>query len=105
MAFSQRNHTGYGYIKSGASIDDGYTVSSFIEKPDFKTASKYSAGTNNSGIFLFRADKYLDELRAYRGDIYEASVSSFRGATKELDFCWVDDNALIGVRANQLITR
>ena len=89
-------HTGYGYIKSGASIDDGYTVSSFIEKPDFKTASKYFSGHGyywNSGIFLFRADKYLDELRAYRGDIYEASVSSFRGATKELDFCWVDDNA------------
>lgn len=89
-------HTGYGYIKSGASIDDGYTVSSFIEKPDFKSASEYFSGHGyywNSGIFLFRADKYLDELRAYRSDIYQASVSSFRGATKELDFCWVDDDA------------
>lgn len=89
-------HTGYGYIKAGASIDEGYIVSCFTEKPDLKTASEYLSGHGyywNSGIFLFRADKYLDELRAYRGDIYEASVSSFRGATKELDFCWIDDNA------------
>lgn len=89
-------HTGYGYIKTGASIGDGYTVSSFKEKPDFKTASGYFSEQGyywNSGIFLFRADKYLDELQEHRADIYEASVSSFRGRTKELDFCWVDDNA------------
>ena len=64
--------TGYGYIKHS-----GENVLSFHEKPDLSTAENFIQSGDylwNSGIFCFKAGVYLDELKKYRPDIYEASL-------------------------------
>ena len=66
-------HTGYGYIKAGAALDDAYSVASFKEKPDAETAAGYLRDGGyfwNSGMFLFRASRYLDELKAHQPQIF-----------------------------------
>ncbi|MDE0037050.1 MAG: sugar phosphate nucleotidyltransferase [Gammaproteobacteria bacterium] len=70
--------TDYGYIRAGtAATDDGNVrkVAAFAEKPPQETAEHYFADGGwiwNSGMFLFRASVYLDELRRYRPDIHHA---------------------------------
>ena len=57
-------HTGYGYIKRGDRQDDGFVVDKFEEKPSSALAEEYVSSGDfywNSGIFLFRASRYLDE--------------------------------------------
>ena len=72
--------TGYGYIEA-----DGNLVKSFREKPDRATADKYIQSGSyfwNSGIFCFQAGTYLDELKKYTPEIYEASVKAHAQAVK-----------------------
>ena len=61
-----RPETGYGYIRHGAEIAPGVrAVDAFIEKPDLFRAETYLAEGGydwNAGIFLFRADVYLDAI-------------------------------------------
>lgn len=88
--------TGYGYIQRGDSIgelDEGYQVKCFVEKPDLATAQGYiSSGEYywNSGMFMFRAKKYLEELEKFRPDIYEACKQSLREVPDGMDFITVD---------------
>ena len=72
-------NTGYGYIKGGRSIDSGFIVDSFVEKPTHDMAKDYIASGDyywNSGMFLFKANTYLSELQKYRPDIYKACKAS-----------------------------
>ncbi|WP_308445875.1 mannose-1-phosphate guanylyltransferase/mannose-6-phosphate isomerase [Chitiniphilus purpureus] len=61
-------HTGYGYIRRGAALDMAtgvHRVARFVEKPDEARAAEFVAAGDyywNSGMFLFRADRYLAEL-------------------------------------------
>ncbi len=82
--------TGYGYIKA----QDG-SVSEFVEKPDAETAAKYVADGYlwNSGMFLIRADRYLEELKNFRGDIYDACIQSMATTQQDLDFVRIDKAA------------
>ncbi|MEM6413825.1 MAG: mannose-1-phosphate guanylyltransferase/mannose-6-phosphate isomerase [Pseudomonadota bacterium] len=61
--------TGYGYIQAGSALgDDAYVVKSFEEKPDLATAKKYIASGNyhwNAGIFMFRADVMIAEMKTH----------------------------------------
>ena len=86
--------TGYGYIERGDKLHDGaFDVKKFVEKPDKQTAEGYIESGEylwNSGMFLFKAKAYLDELKLYRSDIYEASVSSVESIEDEVDFCRLD---------------
>jgi mannose-1-phosphate guanylyltransferase len=64
-----RPETGYGYIRRGAALDDtgAHAVDAFVEKPGTDLARQYvEAGDYlwNSGIFVWRADRLLDEVRA-----------------------------------------
>jgi mannose-1-phosphate guanylyltransferase len=89
-------HVGYGYIEAGEELGDGFKVASFKEKPDRQTATDYlNAGGFywNSGMFLFRASRYLKELKAYRSDIYEACLDSIAITSTDLDFTRVDGDA------------
>lgn len=63
-------HTGYGYIHQGDHIGDSgfFAVEQFVEKPDLSTAEEYVAAGDylwNSGMFMFRASRYLEELEKY----------------------------------------
>ncbi|WP_352283725.1 mannose-1-phosphate guanylyltransferase/mannose-6-phosphate isomerase [Pseudoalteromonas sp. Q18-MNA-CIBAN-0097] len=88
--------TGYGYIKRGEQYQAGYVVDSFVEKPDAGTAEKYIASGEyywNSGMFLFKASRYLDELKAFRPDIYAACEKSMQIQNDDMDFVRVDKAA------------
>jgi mannose-1-phosphate guanylyltransferase len=89
--------TGYGYIKRGELINDtGFTVAEFVEKPDLATAGNYLESGNyywNSGMFLFKASRYLDELKAHRPDIYQACEKAMADIQSDLDFIRVNKAA------------
>jgi mannose-1-phosphate guanylyltransferase len=86
-------HTGYGYIKRGKDIGEGFEVDAFVEKPSSDVAQDYFSSGDyywNSGMFLFRASKYLEELKQFRPDILEQCQSSVKDVKTDLDFLRVD---------------
>lgn len=89
--------TGYGYIEKGEGIGDtGFAVSRFVEKPNLIEAQEYLASGNyfwNSGMFMFRASRYLDELQRFRPDILAACRSALEGASRDMQFTRVDQAA------------
>ncbi|WP_324030343.1 mannose-1-phosphate guanylyltransferase/mannose-6-phosphate isomerase [Pantoea sp. JZ2] len=89
--------TGYGYIKQGSKLNDhSYKVDSFVEKPNLETAQEYlSSGEYywNSGMFLFRASVFLNEIRKFHIDILERCEQALLGQHNDLDFIRLDDNA------------
>ncbi len=74
--------TGYGYIKRGESLPEfkgAHNVPEFTEKPELKVAQQMLDNGNflwNAGIFLLRADAYLDALNKYAPDILAATKKS-----------------------------
>lgn len=86
--------TGYGYIEQGAAVGEGgFAVSRFVEKPDLATARDYLAGGNyfwNSGMFMFRASRYLEELERFRPDILAACRQALAGGSQDMHFTRVD---------------
>lgn len=89
--------TGYGYIMKGDSINNlAYNVEAFIEKPTIDKASEYLSSGNyfwNSGMFLFKASKFLSEIKRHREDIYNACVKALSGQHRDLDFIRLDNDA------------
>ena len=79
--------TGYGYIKHGVSIAPGVDRAlRFVEKPDRATAQTYldEGGYSwNGGIFLLRADDYLDALGAHAPEIAAAVRAAMAGAVRD----------------------
>lgn len=71
-----RPETGYGYIEPGESLDSAegmqaFRVASFIEKPDRDAAKELIAAGNlwNTGIFIWTAKRFLDEVREVAPEI------------------------------------
>ncbi len=91
--------TGYGYIRRGAALPgapDVNQVERFAEKPDAETARKYIASGDyywNSGMFLFRADVFLDEMRRFEPGIVKACKTALGAAKTDLDFVRLDAQA------------
>lgn len=76
--------TGFGYIEV-VSIDKE-DVKAFHEKPDFQTATKYLEAGNyywNSGMFMFKAGVFLQELQKHSPKIYETALHAFGNGTKD----------------------
>ena len=87
--------TGFGYIQS-ASGTGLQQVLRFVEKPDAATAQSYlDAGGYywNSGMFLFRASRYLEELGKFKPDMLHAVRTAFDGAQRDGDFIRLDREA------------
>ena len=86
----QAPETGYGYIRQGRAVSDtAFEVAAFVEKPDLTTAQAYLASREyywNSGMFLFRASRYLAELELHRPDILAACQQAMQGVHHDLDF-------------------
>ena len=73
--------TGFGYIEA-----NGLEVKAFHEKPEFEIATEYVKAGNyywNSGMFCFKAGVFLDELKKYSPDLYEASLKAFENSSKD----------------------
>lgn len=64
-----RVETGYGYIETGAAMNDGVSrVKRFTEKPNAEKAAEFVAAGNyfwNSGMFLWSARTLVDALREH----------------------------------------
>ncbi|MET0267768.1 MAG: mannose-1-phosphate guanylyltransferase/mannose-6-phosphate isomerase [Duganella sp.] len=88
--------TGYGYVRRGAAIGEGYKVDRFVEKPDLDTAKGFVAEGSyywNSGMFLFQAATYISELRTFRPEIEQAAEAAVRNGYRDLDFCRLEEKA------------
>lgn len=88
----QAAESGYGYIQRGAArpeLGGVYTVSRFVEKPSREIAQSYLQSGDylwNSGMFLFKATAFINELREYRPDILAASQNALNNSQRDLDF-------------------
>lgn len=86
--------TGYGYIQAGAADSSGVCqLRQFVEKPNIETAKKYLASGDylwNSGMFLLRADAYLEELEAHAPAMLSAVRKALENARSDLDFSRLD---------------
>src|SRR5690606_20323920 len=96
--------TGFGYIQAGPgeSVRD---VLRFVEKPDAGTARAYLAEVGyywNSGMFLFRASRYLEELGRFRPDMLDAVRRAFEGAALDGDFVRLEREAFAASPADSL---
>ena len=84
--------TGYGYIRAGQALTGepaAMHVAEFVEKPDAERAQAFlDAGGYywNSGMFVFRAQRYLEELNNHRPDIHEACEAAIGSEREDLDF-------------------
>ncbi len=87
--------TGYGYIKATAG-EGPRAIERFVEKPDLATAEAYVASGEyywNSGMFLFRASRYLEELERLQPQILAACRASWDKARRDSDFIRLDADA------------
>ncbi len=86
--------TGYGYVRRGAALGEaGFHVAAFVEKPALAVAEQYLASGDylwNSGMFCFRASRFLEELGKYRPDILAACRAAFSNPQTDLDFVRID---------------
>jgi mannose-1-phosphate guanylyltransferase/mannose-6-phosphate isomerase len=85
--------TGYGYIRRGAGAGPIYPIAQFVEKPDLERAKGFVAAGDyywNSGMFLFKARRYLDELARFAPDIDAACRKAYETAGRDLDFTRID---------------
>jgi mannose-1-phosphate guanylyltransferase len=95
----QRPETGYGYIETGDRIDDtgsALVARRFVEKPDNITAGEYLESGDylwNSGIFVFRASRYLEELGKFRPEMLVKCGEAVDDATVDMDFVRLDPQA------------
>ena len=91
--------TGYGYIHRGVAVDgsDGcYQVDRFVEKPDRATAVELLRDGGyywNSGMFLFRAERFLAELVRFTPAIAAAAEAAVRLGYRDLDFCRLHEDS------------
>lgn len=93
-------HTGYGYIRRGdaraGSDDAAFEVAGFFEKPSAEIARTYVEDGRylwNSGIFVFRADTFLDELARHEQGVLVAARAALEQAGEDLGFLRLDASA------------
>ncbi len=97
---ADKPETGYGYIHLGDEIEGSgvFHVDRFVEKPDADTARSYiDAGDYfwNSGIFLLRADRWLQEIEKYQPEILTACNRAMAKSSTDSDFVRVDKQAFL----------
>ncbi|MEH6471192.1 MAG: mannose-1-phosphate guanylyltransferase/mannose-6-phosphate isomerase [Halopseudomonas sp.] len=90
--------TGYGYIRAAATAATTgcLSVAAFVEKPNLTTAQAYVDSGEyfwNSGMFLFRASRYLAELKRFHPEIVAACDKALQSVHADLDFIRLDEAA------------
>ena len=111
--------TGYGYVKAGEKVvstgsttasagsttDEVYTLEKFVEKPCLEKAQEYLASGEyawNSGMFVFKAATFLEELKNYNPEMAELSTQAFEKATVETDFIRLDAEAFGKIKGDSI---
>ncbi|EDM69068.1 mannose-1-phosphate guanylyltransferase [Moritella sp. PE36] len=88
--------TGYGYINAGEAKGAAFSVNQFVEKPDLGTAQRYLDSGDyywNSGMFLFKASRYIEELKIHHPEIIAACVNAMSETNSDMGFIRVDKAA------------
>jgi mannose-1-phosphate guanylyltransferase/mannose-6-phosphate isomerase len=95
-----RAETSFGYIRQGLELAPGiFAVSRFVEKPDICAAEAMLEQGGvwwNSGIFLFRASIFLEELALHAPTVHDACVEIHRRRTRDCDFIRFPEEAFAG---------
>ena len=98
--------TGYGYIEIDSQIDQKYyNITSFTEKPNHKIASKYLKSNKhywNSGIFIFKASKYLNELKKFEPKIFNSCKNSLKNINLDFDFIRIDSKEFVKCQSKSI---
>ena len=110
--------TGYGYVKAGAVVSTGsttantgsttdevYTLEKFVEKPCLEKAQEYLASGEyawNSGMFVFKASAFLDELKLHNPEMAKLSIEAFEKATTETDFIRLNAEAFGKIKGDSI---
>ncbi len=105
-----RPETGYGYIRKGDCAAEGgengaFLVSEFTEKPELDTACAYIESNEylwNSGMFMFRASVFLNELSRFSPEILDACRQAYESAKHDLDFIRLDEKAFSSCPSNSI---
>ena len=101
-----RPETGFGYIRRAEALPEGgFRVERFVEKPDAATAEGYVADGGydwNSGMFLFKAARYLEELGKHAPQMLAAVRVAYASASADLDFVRIDGGLFAAVPDNSI---
>lgn len=86
--------TGYGYIKRGSELSsECFEVDAFVEKPCLEKAIEYLASGEfswNSGMFMFKTAKFLQELEQFSPEIFATTQQSVVDSQRDMNFIRVD---------------
>ena len=102
--------TGYGYIKSGKQTQTGdeaavFDLDSFVEKPCLEKAQEYLASGEyswNSGMFVFKAETFLQELTQYNPQMASLSIEAFEKAVVDTDFIRLNSEAFSQIKGDSI---
>lgn len=98
--------TGYGYIKTGGVETDGaFALEKFVEKPSLDKAKEYiSTGEYswNSGMFVFKASAFIDELNFHNPEMCRLSKEAFESALVDSDFIRLNQNAFSQIKGDSI---
>lgn len=98
--------TGYGYVKASGAEDDGaFTLEKFVEKPCLEKAQEYIASGEyawNSGMFVFKAQTFIDELKVHSPEMAELSVASYEKAVTDQDFVRLDKESFAQIKGDSI---
>lgn len=95
----QHPETGYGYIRAKnftskpSQTNAAFEVAEFVEKPNLQKAREYLEQGDyfwNSGMFMFKALRYLEELEKYRPDILTSCREAMKDTSRDMEFLRVD---------------
>ncbi|MGO1157273.1 mannose-1-phosphate guanylyltransferase/mannose-6-phosphate isomerase [Acinetobacter lwoffii] len=97
--------TGYGYIEKGTQFECGFKIQQFVEKPNRETAELYLESKKylwNSGMFVFKANHYLNELEQYGTDILDNCRLSMIKTEYDKDFIRIDHDQFKNCRSESI---
>ena len=102
--------TGYGYIKASERYEvsqpcRGLAVEHFVEKPDLATATSYLDSGDyfwNSGMFMFKASSYLDELEQHAPEMLSLCRKAYSSAARDMDFVRLERDAFMSIKGDSI---
>ena len=107
--------TGYGYVKAGSVVKSTAVVSTgsatvfslekFVEKPCLEKAQEYLASGEyawNSGMFVFKAAAFLEELKSYNPDMAALATEAYEKAVVETDFIRLNAEAFGKIKGDSI---
>jgi len=95
-----RPETGYGYIRRGEALGEGFAIAEFVEKPGLERAQSYLESGDyswNGGIFVFRAGAFLDALTQQRPAMAHAAKAAMDGASQEGELVYPDADSFAAI--------